>query len=76
MNSLSVSGLIGYGLMEMFKTKTRNNEKIDEILKEYHEETIKLPRRKKKQRRKELKLDYQIFKSFDDMFDGFKIFNK
>lgn len=48
---------------EMIESEKKLDEKIDEVVREYHEVTPNLPRKQKKKRRKELNREYSFLVS-------------
>lgn len=54
-----IKGLLSYGLSLMVEMKKRNEEWKERILKEW-DESKNLPRKKKKAKRKELKVDWAV----------------
>jgi len=66
-----IQSFLAYGnelILEMERTRNKMDEQIDELKREYYEDTPKLPRKLKKKRRKELNREYAFLmsmKNFD-----------
>ena len=59
--------MVAPSLSDMQEMKQKNSDKIEEILEEWRK-TKNYPRKKKKAVRKELQLNYSIFKWADETF--------
>lgn len=61
-----IQSFLAYGnelILEMERTRNKMDEQIDELKREYFEDTPKLPRKLKKKRRKELNSEYSFLVS-------------
>ena len=61
-----IQSFLAYGnelILEMERTRNKMDEQIDELKREYYEDTPKLPRKLKKKRRKELNREYAFLMS-------------
>jgi len=58
-----IQSFLAYGnelILEMERTRNKVDEQIEELKREYFEDTPKLPRKLKKKRRKELNMEYSF----------------
>jgi hypothetical protein len=61
-----IQSFLAYGnelILEMERTRNKMDEQIEELKREYFEDTPKLPRKLKKRRRKELNQEYSFLMS-------------
>lgn len=68
----SILPYIAFAVHAMLPSKEDWQVKIDEVLDEYLNKTIHLPRKAKKKRRKELLASYNFYKALQN-YDPFKI---
>lgn len=59
MNQSLLTGFMAHGLIQMQKLRGQYETRKPEILRRW-QETVPMPRKKKKQQRKEIMLDYRI----------------